>query len=89
MKWIVLIVALIISLLLPLMKYGYIVFDRNVFYFQVSHIIERGKINNIREYKVMHNYIEMLFERDAHEFNKNPAVDKLNLMMNEFHEKMS
>lgn len=67
-----------------LFRFGVIVLDRKVFDFQVKPILNRGKIRNIREYRVMHNYIEMLFERDPELFNQNPETAKLNSMMNAF-----
>jgi hypothetical protein len=76
--------ASIILLLLLLFKFGYIVLDRKIFRFQVSHILKRGRINNIREYRVIHNYIEMLFEIDPDTFEVNPSLPLLNKMMNDF-----
>ncbi|AOW76896.1 hypothetical protein A3Q34_08530 [Colwellia sp. PAMC 20917] len=77
-------VAFIIVLLFLSFKFGYIVLDRKVFRFQVSHILKRGRINNIREYRVIHNYIEMLFENDPDSFEVNPSLPLLNKMMNDF-----
>jgi hypothetical protein len=37
----------------------------------------------------MHNYIEMLFERDPDGFNENSDTAKLNKMMNAYHDENS
>ena len=79
----VLIFALLLVTFL-LFKFGVIVLDRKVFGFQVNPILHRGKIRNLREYRVMHNYIEMLFEQDPELFNQSPKTAKLNSMMNAF-----
>ncbi|MCH8499073.1 MAG: hypothetical protein LAT63_11390 [Marinobacter sp.] len=68
-----------------LFRFGVIVLDRQVFGFQINPILRRGKIRNIREYKIMHNYIEMLFERDPELFNQSPDTAKLNSLMNAYH----
>jgi hypothetical protein len=72
-----------------LFRSGIVVLDRKVFNFQVDPILSRGRIRNIREYKVMHNYIEMLFEQDPDGFNENSNTTKLNKMMNEYHDENS
>ncbi len=79
----ILIVVIVAAILLGL-KFDFIVLDRNVFYFQVSHIIKRQRINNLREYRAMHNYIEMLFERDPDSFETNPKLRLLNKMMGDY-----
>lgn len=72
-----------------LLRLGVIVLDRHVFGFQVNPILRRGKIRSIREYKIMHNYIEMLFERDPELFNQNPETARLNSLMNAYHSENS
>ncbi len=72
-----------------LFRFGVVVLDRKVFDFQVDPILSRGRIRNIREYKIMHNYIEMLFERDPDGFNENSDTAKLNKMMNAYHDENS
>lgn len=72
-----------------LFRFGIVVLDRKVFNFQIDPILSRGKIKNIREYKIMHNYIEMLFERDPDEFHESSDTTKLNKMMNAYHNENS
>jgi hypothetical protein len=72
-----------------LFRFGVVVLDRKVFDFQINPILSRGRIRNIREYKVMHNYIEMLFERDPDGFTENSDTTKLNKMMNKYHDENS
>ena len=85
---IIFLIAIAITLFL-LFRFGVIVLDRNVFGFQVNPILKRGIIRNSREYRVMHNYIEMLFEQDPDNFNQNPNTEKLNSMMNVYHSENS
>lgn len=72
-----------------LFRFGIVVLDRKVFNFQVDPILSRGRIRNIREYKIMHNYIEMLFERDPDGFNGSSDTKKLNEIMNTYHDENS
>ena len=72
-----------------LFRFGIVVLDRKVFNFQIDPILSRGRIRNIREYKIMHNYIEMLFERDPDGFNESSDTIKLNKMMNTYHDENS
>jgi len=65
---------------------GYFVLDRNVFDFQINPIVRSGKITNINQYRIVHNYIEMKFEENPDKFENNPLMEKLDLMMGEFHE---
>ena len=58
MKFTVFIAASLIGLTFFLLKFDYVVFDRNVFEFQISHIVKRGKINNLREYNAILNAVE-------------------------------
>ena len=68
-----------------LFRLGFIVLDRNVFGFQVKPILKRGSIKNIREYTIMHNYIEMLYEKDPESFSQSANSERLNSMLNEYH----
>jgi hypothetical protein len=72
-----------------LFRFGIVVLDRKVFDFQIDPILRRGRIRNIREYKIMHNYIEMLFERDSGGFNESSDTTKLRRMMNTYHDENS
>ena len=80
-------IALIVGIVIVflLMRAGVIVLDRNVFEFQSKPIINRGEIRNIREYKVIHNYIEMRFEKDPIGFESRQETKKLNKLMNDYH----
>ncbi len=69
------------------MKFDFIVFDRKVFYFQISHIVKRGKIINLREYDAIHNYVEMLFEIDNDSFADREDVKIYNNLLVNFHNK--
>jgi len=84
----ILVFALLLAVF-ALFRFGVIVLDRHVFGFQVNPILRRGKIRNIREYKIMHNYIEMLFERDPELFDQSPDTAKLNSLMNAYHSENS
>lgn len=64
---------------------GYFVLDRNVFGFQISPVLKRGKIENLRQYRIVHNYLEMQFEKSPGHFSNDEIVKKLNSMMSEFH----
>ena len=75
-----------ISILLILMRHGYIVFDRAVFDFQINPILNKGRIDNLRDYRVVHNYIEQTFEKDPDLMENNPKIDLCNEMMGDFHE---
>jgi hypothetical protein len=79
----ILVFALLL-LVFVLFRFDIIVLDRQVFGFQVNPILRRGRIRNIREYKIMHNYIEMLFERDPDLFNESPDTARLNTLMNAY-----
>ena len=79
----------ILVVLYLLFKEGFVVLDRKVFGFQINPIVKRGEIRNIREYKIMHNYIEMLFEQNPDKFEKSSETSKMNKMMNLYHEKNS
>jgi hypothetical protein len=70
-----------------LFRSGVIVLDRKVFQFQIDPVLERGEIANLRDYKIVHNFIEMMFDRDPDLFEKCPKIRKLNGMMNRFHER--
>jgi len=72
-----------------LFRYGVFVIDRKVFDFQASPIIKRGVIRNIREYRIMHNYIEMLFEKDPNGSSSNHDSKKLDSMMSAYHSENS
>jgi uncharacterized membrane protein len=64
-----------------LMRFGYVVFDRQVFDFQINPIIESGKVTNLREYTIVHEYIEMNFESDPDKFSNNPLMEQLDAML--------
>lgn len=87
MPIIFLIVLAIVILLL--FKFGVIFLDRNVFCFQVNPILKRGEIRNIREYRIIHNYIEMLFEKDPDGFNQSPNTKNMNIMINVYYSENS
>ena len=59
--------------------------DRNVFGFQINPILRRGEIKNINQYRIVHNYIEMVFENDPELFHKDPSIERLNSMMGKYH----
>ena len=81
MKFPIVIAAILIGLTFFLLKYDYIVLDRNVFDFQISHILKRGKINNLREYNAILNSVEQRFEQDNEGFASDPTVEKLNELL--------
>ena len=75
----------VVIVVLALMKLDFIVFDRNVFYFQISHIERRGEILNTHEYRALLNYVEGLFERDPESFGADPRIEVYNEMLAAFH----
>ncbi len=84
MKVLVVIVVLLMCSAVLLMRFGFIVFDRHVFDFQVQPIIKADKVTNIREYKIIHEYIEMSFEKDADKFASDPLFVRLDSMLGEY-----
>ena len=75
-------IGLLLSVILvSLMRFGYIVFDRQVFDFQIEPIIESGKVTNLREYTIVHEYIEMNFENDPDKFSNNQLMEQLEAML--------
>jgi len=86
MKFTVFIAAFLIGLTFFLLKFDYVVFDRNVFDFQISHIVKRGKINNLREYNAVLNAVEQRFGRDNEGFASDPTVEKLNGLLAAYHQ---
>ena len=79
------IIVTLLGLVLVLMKYDFIVFDRLVFEFQISHILKRGKINSLREYDAILNAVEERFEEDNVGFANDPKVEVMNAMLAEYH----
>ncbi|ADZ92015.1 hypothetical protein Marme_2790 [Marinomonas mediterranea MMB-1] len=72
-----------------LFRYGVFVLDRNVFKFQINPILKKGVISNLRDFKIVHNYIEMCFERDPDKFERDPDMKKLDKMMGAYYDKTS
>lgn len=72
---------LLAVILVGLMRFGYIVFDRQVFDFQIEPIIESGKVTNLREYTIVHEYIEMNFENNPDKFSNNQLMKQLEAML--------
>ncbi len=75
--------ALIVVVFL-LMKFGFIVLDRNVFEFQISHIESRGGIENLREYRAVQGFVEQEFEIDPNKFESSRRIESLNKMLADF-----
>ncbi|CCN34753.1 exported hypothetical protein [Vibrio nigripulchritudo SO65] len=65
-------------------RFGFIVLDRCVFEFQLTPILKRGEIANLREYSVVHQYIEMKFEQDSESFQESEKIDRLNEIISNF-----
>ncbi len=84
MKTISFIVVLFVAGYL-LMKFNFILIDRNVFDFQISHILERGSIQNQREYSAILNAVEQRFEKDNKGFASDSLVEKMNSMLADYH----
>jgi len=87
MTVIIIIFSLFLFVLWLAFRVGIFVLDRQVFDFQINPIIRRGEIKNLRQYDIVHNYIEMKFETDPDDFKRNPTIKKLNAMMVRYHEK--
>ncbi len=68
-----------------LLKLNFVVFDRNVFNFQISHIEARGHISSLREYRAIHNFVEQEFDRDPDRFESSSRIAALNQMLTDFH----
>ncbi len=81
----ILICVLIVTIFV-LMKTNFIVFDRSVFEFQISGILKRNKISNLREYTAIHNYIEQTFEKDPDYFGTSDTIKQCNAMMVKYHD---
>ncbi|EGU58832.1 hypothetical protein VINI7043_03296, partial [Vibrio nigripulchritudo ATCC 27043] len=47
-------------------------------------ILKRGEIANLREYSVVHQYIEMKFEQDSESFQESEKIDRLNEIISNF-----
>jgi hypothetical protein len=84
MKTILFIVVLLLAAYL-LMKFNFIAIDRNVFDFQISHILERGSIQNQREYRAILNAVEQRFEKDNKGYASDPLVEIMNSMLADYH----
>jgi len=78
------IVIPVVGIILVLLKLGFIVFDRNVFGFQISHIRKRGRINNLREYNALLNSVEERFEKDNEGAATDPTIKELNALLVDF-----
>lgn len=86
MKYLIILI-LLIAFVFTLFRFGFFVIDRNVFDFQINPIIRKGKISNLRDYKVVHNFIEQTFEKDPRLMENNPKIDVCNKLMADFHKK--
>ena len=84
MKALAVIAVLLVCSTVLLMRFGFIVFDRHVFDFQVQPIIKADKVTNIREYKIIHEYLEMSFERDPDKFASDPLFVRFDAMLGEY-----
>lgn len=80
-----LIAIVVVGIVLVLMKLDFIVFDRNVFGFQISHIRKRGSINNLREYNAILNAVEERFEDDNEGAATDSVIKELNTLLADFH----
>lgn len=88
MKTILFVVVLLVAACL-LMKFNFITIDRNVFDFQISHILERGSIQNQREYRAILNAVEQRFEKDNSGFASDPLVEIMNSMLADYHARVN
>lgn len=77
---------LVIIVIFLSLRSGYLVIDRYVFGFQINPIIRSGEIKTVRQYRIVHNYIEMKFEQDHSDFETSPEIEQLNSMMVKYHE---
>jgi hypothetical protein len=84
---IALVLGLLISVAWVSMRFGYIVFDRCVFDFQINPVLDSGVINNLREYDIVHQYVEMKFEENPDDFERDADINKLDSMMGRYREK--
>lgn len=84
MKKLLIIAIVVFTLFIIAMRYGYIVFDRYVFDFQINPIIRADRINNLREYRIVHEFIEMSFEQNLQKFASDPLFDRLDVMLGEY-----
>ncbi len=80
------VITVFMAVVFLLFKQGLIVLDRNVFKFQIDPVLKRGKITNRRDYKIVHNFIEMSYDKDPDSAEQFPKVKKLNDMMAKFHD---
>lgn len=70
-----LVALILIAVVFMLMKYDFIVIDRCVFDFQISHILNRGRIRNLREYRAVLNAVEQRFDRDNEGFGSDEGAN--------------
>lgn len=78
--------GVLLILVFFLFRVGVFVLDRNVFWFQIDPILKSGEIRNINQYRIVHNYVEMMFERDPDRYDKDPKVKRANEILVEYHD---